>query len=161
MLDHLSHVFHTLPIFALVGFGPRYVAPLAIEDAIRIMEAALVEGKLSRQTISVLGPERMTLEDAVRRVGKVVGKVPVILPMPAYFHYALAKVLEATMTIPLVSVAQVRMLAEGFEEPYGLCQSLPEDLKPVTRFSEDQIRKGLPAPAPFGLDDLRCRSASG
>jgi hypothetical protein len=62
------------------------------------------------------------------------------------------------MTIPLLSVAQARILAEGFEEPYGLCQSLPLDLTPSISFTEDQIRSGLPEPAPFGLTDLRCRS---
>lgn len=158
MLDHLSHVFHTLPLFALVGFRQRHAAPLAIEDVVRIMEAALVEGRLSGQTLPILGPERMTLEEAVRRVARAIGKVPVIFPMPVFFHYGLARVLEATMTIPLVSLAQVRILTEGFDEPYGCCQSLPEDLQPATRFTEDQIRKGLPEPGPFRLHDLKCWS---
>ncbi len=157
MLDHLSHVFHTLPLFAMVGFTPRHAAPLAIEDFVKVMEAALIEGRLSRQTIGVVGPERMTLEEAVRRVAKVVGKVPVIFPMPVFFHYGLAKVLEGTMTIPLVATAQVRILTESFDEPYECHQSLPEDLQPVIKFTDEQISKGLPAPGPFGLHDLKCR----
>jgi nucleoside-diphosphate-sugar epimerase len=159
MLDHLSHIFHTLPLFGLVGFKQQHAAPLAIEDVVRIMEAALIEGRLSKQTIAILGPERLTLEQAVRRVAKVVGKSPVIFPMPIFFHYGMAKILEATMKIPLVSIAQIRILTEGFDEPYGVSQLLPEDLVPVTRFTEEQIRRGLPEPAPFGLHDLRCGSA--
>lgn len=158
MLDHLSHVFHTLPLFALVGFRQRLLAPLAIEDVVRIMEVALVEGQLSGKTIPIIGPERMTLADLVKRVGKVVGRVPVIFPMPVSFHYGLAKILETIMEIPLVSVAQVRILTEGFEESSGFCQSLPEDLQAVTRFTEEQIRKGLPKAGPFTLHDLRFRT---
>jgi nucleoside-diphosphate-sugar epimerase len=155
MLDHLSHVFHTLPLFALVGFKERCAAPLAIDDIVKIMQEALVKGRLSKQTVAILGPERITLEGAVRRVAKVVGKAPLIFPMPVFFHNGLAKALEATMMIPLVSVAQVRILTEGFEEPSGDCQPLPEDLQPTTNFTEDQIRKGLPKPGPFGLHDFK------
>jgi NADH dehydrogenase len=156
MLDHLSHVFHTLPLFALVGFRDQWAAPLAIEDVVRIMEAALVEGRLSRQTVAILGPERMTLGEAVLRVAKVVGKVPIIFRMPIFFHYGMATGLERLMKIPLVSVAQVRILTEGFDQPYGECAMLPEDLRPTTMFTDEQIRKGLPEPGPFGLQDLRC-----
>jgi uncharacterized protein YbjT (DUF2867 family) len=158
MLDHLSHVFYTLPLFALVGFRKRQAAPLAIDDFVRVLEVSLIEGRLSNQTIAIVGPEMMPLEEAVRRVAVVVGKVPLMFPMPVFFHYALSKVLEATMVIPLVSIAQVRILTEGFEAPYGQCDSLPEDLRPRIGFSQDQIRKGLPEPGPFTLHDLRFSS---
>jgi len=156
MLDHLSHVFHTLPLFALVGFRKRHAAPLAIDDFVRVMEAALVDGRLSKQTIALVGPEMLSLEEAVRRVAQVVGKVPIMFPMPVFFHYGLSNVLEATMVIPLVSTAQVRILTEGFDQPYGNCDPLPEDLQPRVAFTPDQIRKGLPEPGPFRLHDLRC-----
>jgi nucleoside-diphosphate-sugar epimerase len=156
MLDHLSHVFHTLPLFGLVGFKPQWAAPLAIEDMIQIMEASLVEGKLSRETVPILGPERITLETAVRRVAKVVGKTPIMFPMPIAFHYGFALVLESIMKIPLVSVAQVRILSEGFDEIGSNLALLPKDIQPKTMFSEEQIRKGLPEPASFSLQDLRC-----
>ena len=158
MLNHLSRIFYTMPIFALVGFSKKYASPLAIDDFVRILQAALVEDRLSRQTVAIVGPEKLTLEQAVRRVAKVVGKVPVIFPMPVFFHYGLAAVLETVMKIPLVSIAQVRILAEGFDKPYGKCDSLPEDLQPKQMFSEEQIQKGLPCPGPFTLGDLRCCS---
>jgi NADH dehydrogenase len=155
MLDHLSHIFHTLPLFAMVGFKTQSAAPLAIEDMVKIMESALVEGKLSKQTVAILGPERIALEEAVRRVAKVVGKTPFIFPMPVFFHYGLATVLEASMKIPLISVAQVRILSEGFDSAPVNCQPLPDDLEPTIKFSEDQIRHGLPKPGSFKLQDFR------
>jgi NAD(P)-dependent dehydrogenase (short-subunit alcohol dehydrogenase family) len=57
-----------------------------------------------------------------------------------------------------VSVAQVRILSEGIVEPVGADMVLPEELRPVRRFSEEVIRQGVPAPGAFGLSDCRCRS---
>jgi NADH dehydrogenase len=113
---------------------------------------------LSRQTVAVLGPEKMPLSEAVRRVAKVVGKRPIFLPMPVWLHYALAILLEATITIPLASRAQVRILSEGIVEPLPACTGLPDDLLPSTRFTDEKIRQGLPQPAAFNRKDLRCCS---
>jgi len=55
-----------------------------------------------------------------------------------------------------VARAQVRILSEGVVEPALVCDLLPAELLPTLRFTEDQIRKGLPAPGAFTLKDLRC-----
>jgi len=36
------------------------------------------------------------------------------------------------------------------------CPFVPEDLAPRRKFTDDQIRRGLPEPAAFGMSDLRC-----
>jgi NADH dehydrogenase len=156
MLDHLSHAFHTFPVFAFVGYRDKPIRPNAVEDVVRAVKAALVEGALSRQTVAVLGPETLTLRQAVLRVAGVVGKHPLAFPMPVWFHYALGWFVEKIMTAPLVSAAQVRMLSEGLAEPCPPCNMLPPELAPKIPFSDDQIRKGLPAAGPFNLRDLRC-----
>ena len=94
--------------------------------------------------------------EAVRRVARVVGKRPLIFPLPVLFHYALGWVLERVMTIPLISVAQVRIIAEGVVEAIPPCDALPGDLLPTRYFSEEQIIKGLPPRGGFGLRDFRC-----
>jgi NADH dehydrogenase len=156
MLDHLSHALFTFPLFALVGFEDKPVRPLAVEDLVRILQAALVDGRLSKQTVAAMGPEEMSLSEAVRRVAGVIGKRPVFMRMPLWFHYALAHVLEATMRIPLVSTAQVRILSEGIVEALPVCGKLPADLLPITHFSDEQIRRGLPEAGSFGCKDMRC-----
>lgn len=155
MLDHLSHAFYTFPIFAFVGMRDQRMRPTSVEDMVHILKASLTEGRFSRQTIAVTGPEELTLNEAVKRVARVVGKQPLMFRMPVWFHYLFAWSAEQVMTIPLVSLAQVRMLAEGLVEPSFPCDPLPEDLRPKTRFTDDQIRKGLPEAAPFGLRDIR------
>src|SRR5262245_13534546 len=51
MLDHLSHALHTLPVFGLVGLREREIAPLAVDDVVRVLQAALTAGALSRKTV--------------------------------------------------------------------------------------------------------------
>lgn len=154
MLNHLSHAFYTFPAFAFVGFKDKPVRPNAVEDVARIVKASVLEGALSRKTVAVLGPEDLTLRQAVRRVARVVGRHPFMFPMPVWFHYLLGWSVERIMTVPLVSVAQVRMLNEGLAEPSQPCDPMPSDLASKIPFSEEQIRKGLPTPGPFRWRDL-------
>ena len=156
MLDHMSHTIHTLPVFATVGFREQPIRPIAIEDMVEILFAALVEGRLSRQTAFVLGPEILLLSEAVRRVAAVVGRRVLVAPAPVWFHYALARACEYMMQIPLIATAQVRMLAEGFVEPAPFANALPADLLPQRYFTAQQILRGLPDPGPFRFEDLRC-----
>jgi uncharacterized protein YbjT (DUF2867 family) len=156
MLDHLSHSFHTLPLLATVGFRQKAIRPLAIDDLVDVLYAALADGRLTNQTIALTGAEELYLSEAARRVAKVLGRRVVIFPAPLWFHYGLAQFTEWTMKIPLVAKAQVRILSEGVTEPAIVCDALPEDLRPVRKFTDEQIRKGLPEPGPFGVRDLRC-----
>ena len=155
MLDHLSHALHTFPVFPLVGLEEKSVRPLAIEDLVHVMRAALVDRRLKRQTIALLGAEEIYLSEAVRRVAEVVGKQPLMFPLPVWCHQLMAKVFELTMAVPLTSMAQVRILSEGVVEPSCPVTPLPYDLVPTRRFTPEQIKSGLPAPGSFCINDLR------
>ena len=156
MLDHLSHSLITLPVFATVGIIEKPIRPVAVEDLVTILEAALVGGRLSRETVAVTGPEELRLSDAVRRVGRVLGRRTLVIPAPVFAQQMLAFVFEAVMRVPLVARAQVQMLAEGMTEPLPFAGWLPVDLLPGRRFTPEQIVGGLPRPERFGLRDLRC-----
>jgi NADH dehydrogenase len=155
MLDHLSRALHTFPLFAMVGFKEKSIRPLAVEDLVQVMRAALVGGRLSRQTVPLVGPDELYLSEAVRRVAWVTGKKVRLVRAPIWFHYLLATLCELTMKVPLVARAQVRILVEGVTEPTGECDPIPYDLRPTRMFTDEQIRKGLPPPEPFGVRDLR------
>ncbi|HYO60675.1 MAG TPA: NAD(P)H-binding protein [Actinomycetota bacterium] len=158
MLDHLSKALLTFPLY--VGVGDRRVRPLAIDDAVRVFEAALVDGRLPRKTVAVLGPTELTFDDVARRVAKVIGKRRLFVRAPIAFHYLLARISEAVMNVPLVARAQVRILEEGLVEPACAPHPLPEDLAPVVPFDDAAIRAGLPDHLErFGRADLlRSRS---
>jgi len=155
MLDHLSRSLRTFPVFPLVGMREQPIRPVAVADVVRVLQAALVEGRLPNKTVAVLGPEEMHLSDAVRRVGRVVGGQPIFVRLPLWTHYLFARLFELTMKTPLVARAQVRILSEGVVAPGPLAEPLPEDLVPRTHFSQEQIERGLPEARSFGLRDLR------
>jgi len=154
MLDHLSHAFHTFPVFGLVGMKDTMIQPVAVEDVVRILQASLVRGKLSKKSVAVLGPEKLSLKDVVRRVATAAGKKPLMIRLPVAFHYAFGWLLERVMPIPLVSTAQVRILSEGIVEPWGDVDTLPAELQPAIHFSTEQINRGLPKAGGFGLRDF-------
>jgi len=144
MLAHLGRAVRTLPLFATVGIRVRTLRPVAVEDTVRVLRAGLVSQRLANQTVAVTGPEELTLGEVARRVAHALGRRVVVFPLPTSVHYALAWTLERLLSAPLVSVAQVRMLAEGVSEPLPPCDALPEDLVPQIRMTEEQVKRGLP-----------------
>jgi NADH dehydrogenase len=160
MLDHLSRALYTVPVFGLVGIHEQSVRPVAVDDVARILQAAATgDERLRNRTIAVLGPDEMPLGDAVRRVAVAIGRRPVFVRLPIVAHLALARGFEAVMRVPLVSVAQVHILAEGVVEASPPADGPPPDLAPSTPFSHEVIRAGLPDPGRFGWRDLRgCRA---
>jgi NADH dehydrogenase len=160
MLDHLSRAFHTFPVFATVGIrgrATRLVRPVAVADVARVLEAAVTgDPRLARVTVSVIGPETLTLDAAVRRVASVVGRRPWFVPAPVPALLGFAWLTERLMRVPLLAVAQAHILAEGVTQPLPSAEALPADLAPTIPFSAESIRAGLPEPGGFGLADLRC-----
>lgn len=153
MLDHLSKALMTFPVY--VGIGDRRVRPLAIDDAVRVLVASLVEGRLPRQTVPLLGPTELSFDEVARRVARVMGKRRLFLRAPIAFHYLLARISELVMNVPLVARAQVRMLEEEFVEPTFAPDEIPDDLAPRIAFDDDAIRRGLPPRLErFGRADL-------
>jgi len=155
MLDHLSHMLFTVPVFLTVGLREEPIRPVAVRDVTRVITAALTAGRLSRQTVFVLGPETLLLSEAVRRVAATLQRRVWTMPAPVVFHRMLATFCEGAMAVPLVARAQVRMLEEGFLEAVPAADALPDDLTPRIRFTADEIRQGLPEPGPFTCADLR------
>src|SRR5215471_4548601 len=156
MLDHLSHALYTFPVFGLVGMKEKPIRPLAVEDLVSAIGTSFHDARLSNKTVSITGPEDMMLGDAVRRVGEAIDKHPFYLPTPLAIQRVIAWIAERTMKIPLLSLAQLKILSEGIVEAKPACDALPADLLPATRFTPEQIQRGLPEPGPFALRDLRC-----
>jgi NADH dehydrogenase len=145
LLNNLSNLFRKMPVFAAVGWKERTVRLVAVEDLVDVLRAALDKNTFSRQTVAVLGPEEFPFSQAARRIAKAMGKRSLlVLPLPVFFHRLLAFFSERFMPKPLITKSQVQMLADGISQPTLESVPLPEELMPQTRFTEDQIRKGLP-----------------
>ncbi len=144
LLHNLSNLFRKLPIFAAVGLREKNVRLVAVEDLVEVVHASLAEDRFARETVAVLGPEEFPFSQAARRIAKAMKKPLVVLPFPVFFHRILAFFSERLMPKPLITKSQVQMLADGISQPTPESRPLPDDLKPKTLFTEEQILKGLP-----------------
>src|SRR5947208_327215 len=99
-----SKAARRLPIApgSIVRWEDERVRPVGVEDVVRLFEASLSGGQLSRQTVAVMGPERLRFSEVVRRVAKAADRRVYVFPMPVWFHKALAWVFERVMKIPLI-----------------------------------------------------------
>ena len=145
LLNNLSNLFRKMPVFAAVGLREKTVRLVAVEDLVNVIRVSLDESQFPRQTVAVLGPEEFPFSQAARRIAKAMGKPSlIVLPLPVFFHRILAFFSERFMPKPLITKSQVQMLADGISDPTLESVPLPDELKPKTRFTEEQIRKGLP-----------------
>ncbi len=145
LLNNLSNLFRKMPVFAAVGLKEKTVRLVAVEDLVEVIRLCLEEDRFSRQTIAVLGPEEFPFSQAARRIARAMGKSSlIVLPFPVFFHRILAFFSERFMPKPLITKSQVQMLADGISQPTLESVPLPDELKPKTLFTEEQIRKGLP-----------------
>jgi uncharacterized protein YbjT (DUF2867 family) len=144
LLTNLGNLLRRLPVFATVGVNEKTVRLVAVEDLVAIIHAALTDDRLSRRTVAVIGPDEFPFSVAARRIAAAIGKPSlIVLPFPVFAQRLLA-LISKLMPKPLISTSQVQMLADGISTPLPDSQPLPEDLAPKTRFTEEQIRKGLP-----------------
>jgi NADH dehydrogenase len=142
----ITNIVDGLRKFPVVGFWPtvglmeKTVNPLYIDDFVRILIAALLEERMIRQTIGVFGPDYITLTKAVFRVAAVMGKPVLPVPMPVLGQYLVAFGMERMMKNPLVTMSQIRMLADGMDEPTPESDLPPTDLHPQTMFTPESIK---------------------
>jgi NADH dehydrogenase len=145
LLNNLSNLFRKMPVFVTVGIREKSVRLIAVEDLVEIIRVCLLdEERFARQTVAVTGPEEFPFSQAARRISQSMGRpFLLVLPFPVLFQRTLAWFSERFMPKPLITKAQVQMLADGISTPTPESVSLPEELQPKTRFTEEQIRKGL------------------
>jgi polyketide cyclase/dehydrase/lipid transport protein len=153
MLTHLTKALRTFPIF--IGVGPSRVRPLAVEDAVKVLTAALIGDRLSGHTVGLVGPTELTFDEAAGLISLVIGKRRTFVTVPIQFHDVLARVAERLMTAPLISVAAVSLPKEEMLEPALAPDTIPNDLRPSTPFDEGTVESRLSGQRRFGLRDLR------
>ena len=147
LLDRLGKLLRRMPFSATVGLREKTIRPVAVEDLLRVLTAAVLEHRFSGQTVAVVGPEELKFSTVARRVARTLGRTVLIIPLPVFVQQFIGWFSETVMPEPLVSQSQIEMLADGISEPLPGSEALPSDLAPRTMFTEEQIRAGLPAAA--------------
>ena len=134
-LSNLKKILRKLPVFGLIGVKEQPIAPLFIDDFVKILVACLEREDTYHKTYAVVGPEILTLSELVDRVGKSIAiSPPQKVPVPLIVHRLAASAMEFLMPSPLLTNAQVTMLNENLAEPALPCNDLPIEFVPQTPF---------------------------
>lgn len=134
-LTHLRKVLNLIPFFGQVGFTSQAVRPLAVQDLVELMVHSLDDPRLKNVTVPVMGPEELSMKAMVERIGEQLKGKPLVVPLPVAIQMLMARLMELTMKNPLLTTAQVTMLAEGLSEVAPECDELAEELRPRTPFT--------------------------
>ena len=143
MVTNIWRTLRLFPFFAKVGFQEATVRPVWVGDVVSILAASALHGRLVNKTVPVIGPTELPLSEAVRRVAQAAGRRVIVAPLPIRLHKALALLGEKLLKEPIITVAQIQMLAEGASDPLPGCDELPGDLQPKTPFDTERIRESL------------------
>ena len=157
MTRSVVRALSTAPVFPRIGFGERSIRPVAIDDVVDVLCAAIVDRRLSNSTVPIVGPEELSVSELVKRIGETIDRRPLFVPVPVRMLLLGSRIQEAVLETPLVTTAGVRMLAEGPTAPVpaSICDPLPKDLQATRSFSPERIEAALPRKEPIGLDDIR------
>jgi len=151
LLAHLSLMLRIAPVFPIVNDGRSPMMPVHAGDVAKGVVGALRHPETAGKTVEIVGPERLVLRDVVRRVAEAMGLPVWIWPTPIGLMKIPVSVMEATMTQPLSTRAQLAMLVEGLAgDPGPARQLLGLETLPFTAERLRPAPGGGRSPAPAG-----------
>jgi NADH dehydrogenase len=138
MVTHLVKMLRFFPLFPIVGKGRSLLQPIHANDVAKAVLLALERPLAIGKSYDIVGPRRMTLRQVVQAVAEGMAMKPWIVSTPIWLHRLAVHGMNALLSNPLATPAQLQMLIDGL---YG-------DLEPARR------ELGL-EPGPFTADAVR------
>ena len=103
----------TLPAVPVIDDGDQPFQPVWSEDLAVALANCVERDDLGGRALELTGEERTSMNDVVRRLGEVVGREPVHLPVPGLLAKLGLKALKQLGVDTPVDEGQLKMLAEG------------------------------------------------
>jgi NADH dehydrogenase len=107
LVGTLVRHLRTLPVMPVIGNGRIQLDPVHLDDLCGVIEACLERDDVLGRTYDVLGPDRVTLDEFLRRLGGILGVRRPLLHLPARASLLLARVLGGLMAHPPLTVDNV------------------------------------------------------
>ena len=107
LVASLVHWLRSFPVMPVIGNGRIEIDPIHLDDLCAVIESCLVRDDVLGRTFDVLGPDRVTLDEFLRRLGDVIGVRRSLLHLPARPALVLARLLSAVMSRPPLTVDNV------------------------------------------------------
>lgn len=103
----------SLPAVPVIEGGDRPFQPIWAGDAGLALAMAVERDDLANRVLEVAGPDRTTYQDLVRRLARITGRDPMLLPVPVSIaSFALRAAGMFGVDVP-VDAGQLTMLSEG------------------------------------------------
>lgn len=131
-----------LPVMPVIGDGRIELDPVYLDDLCAVIEACLVRDDVLGHTYDVLGPDRVTLNEFLGRLGAILGVRRRLLHLPGGIALLAARVLGRVMAKPPLTEDNVL----GLTSP--------------ARVDRDATRRAFPiawTPLDIGLQALAAR----
>lgn len=103
----LARLLRALPVMPVIGNGRIELDPVHLDDVCAVIEACLVRDDVLGRAYDVLGPDRVTLDEFLRRVGGILGVRRPLLHLPGPLALLLARGLGRLMARPPLTVDNV------------------------------------------------------
>lgn len=140
-LDHFTNVFarmmRLLPVVIVPGSGKNMMQPVFVEDVARAFTLSLKRKDTVGRTLELGGPEALTFDEIIEKIGEVTGHKRMKLHMPMPLMKANALLAEKLLSKPPFSRDALKMLEEdnttklnALVEVFGL---LPRTLSEAMR----------------------------
>lgn len=100
-----------LPLVPVIGDGRTHVDPIAVEDVARCAVAAARRPDATAGAFDLAGPERLTMDEIIRTVQRVLGKRRPLLHHPASLMKLLVRPM-ALMPEPLLSPGAIDFILQ-------------------------------------------------
>jgi len=107
LVGSLARWLRSLPVMPVIGDGRITIDPVHLDDLCSVIEACLVRDEVLGRTYDVLGPDRVTLDEFLRRLGGVLGVRRRLVHLPARASLLLARLLGGMMARPPLTVDNV------------------------------------------------------
>jgi nucleoside-diphosphate-sugar epimerase len=107
LVSTLARHLRALPVMPVIGDGRIALDPVHLDDLCDVIAACLARDDVLGRTYDVLGPDRVTLDDFLRRLGGVLGVRRPLLHLPARPSLLLARLLAGVMANPPITVDNV------------------------------------------------------
>jgi nucleoside-diphosphate-sugar epimerase len=107
LVASLARHLRVLPVMPVIGDGRIALDPVHVDDLCGVLQACLMRDDVLGRTYDVLGPDRVTLDDFLHRLGSVLGVRRPLLHLPARPSLLLARLLSGVMTNPPITVDNV------------------------------------------------------
>jgi predicted dehydrogenase/nucleoside-diphosphate-sugar epimerase len=96
-----------LPVMPVIGNGRIEIDPIHIDDVCAVIEACLTRDDVLGRSYDLLGPERVSFNDLLRRIAASIGVERRLLHVPGPAALALARLLGRVMAHPPLTVDNV------------------------------------------------------